>query len=87
MTTMTSTRCFPTSICILQLLFFSTCATAAPSQIRMVWKGNPATEATLSWTTADEGSEHFVKLRAEGDKEWTTLACQQSGQFQGQLAE
>jgi Purple acid Phosphatase, N-terminal domain/Calcineurin-like phosphoesterase len=31
-----------------------------PAQVRIVWTGDPATEATVSWTTAEAGMRHRV---------------------------
>ncbi len=82
---------FPGVLGILPFLFLTPLASAAslegvtPGQVRMVWKGDTSTTATLSWTTAEKGRKHRVKLRAEGDDDWTTVACQRSGQFGGTL--
>lgn len=49
---------------------------------RLIWKSNPATQATISWSTAFPGTEHFVGLRKRNtDSEFSTIACRRNGRF------
>ena len=34
-----------------------------PAQWRVIWTGDASTEATISWSTAEEGSKHCKGLR------------------------
>ena len=37
-----------------------------PAQWRVIWKGDASTEATISWSTAEEGSKHQVLYGTDG---------------------
>jgi len=58
-----------------------------PAQWRVVWTENPAFEATLSWSTALEGSSHRVRLgttpeEARSEEAWL-VDCQRNGPYSG----
>ena len=59
-----------------------------PAQWRVVWSGDPSTEAKISWTTAEAGSEHMVYFGtkpAKGNlKAYTKKQkADKNGQYQG----
>ncbi len=62
-----------------------TSADAQPKHVRVIWHSDPATTATVSWTTAGQGASHQVRLKAHADPQWSTFACQRSEQFGGRL--
>ncbi len=53
-----------------------------PAQWRMVWKSEPATQATISWSTGEAGQSHRVRL-LRGEEAWQTVECQRNGKFTG----
>ena len=72
------------SICSLPVLAAES-AEGAPRHVRLTWTTDPATSATVSWTTDVEGTANEVRLRADGSEEWATIACQRTEQFNGRL--
>lgn len=62
-------------------------APEGPFQIRVVWKGDAARQATISWSTMSEGESHQLHYRVAGSDEWQSLECQRSGRHHGKLAE
>ncbi len=38
-----------------------------PAQWRMVWKGDPATQALVAWNTRESGQSHLVRFRSKSD--------------------
>lgn len=62
----------------------------APRHVRVIWHSDPATSATISWTTSSAGSYSRVKLRSDGDGKqpdaWQTIECQRSEQYASTLA-
>src|SRR6056297_623217 len=38
-----------------------------PTQWRLIWTSDPATSATVSWSTAQRGSSHSVRFRVKGN--------------------
>ncbi|MCA9081113.1 MAG: fibronectin type III domain-containing protein, partial [Planctomycetaceae bacterium] len=54
-----------------------------PAQWRLLWKSDPATSATLCWSTAAQGKVHAVKFSERGrpDTEGTRVAV--SGRYTG----
>lgn len=64
-----------------------------PTQWRVIWKTDPATQATISWNTNDEGEHHRVHLlpaasAAEAENQgqateqvWQMVDCQRNGRY------
>lgn len=52
-----------------------------PAQWRLIWKDKPATQATISWTTAKHGRQHRVHLSEGDDGKAKIVKCQRNGQF------
>jgi len=55
-----------------------------PAQWRLVWNHNPATQATLCWSTAQPGKQHRVLLRAAGGEGETLIEAQRNGRYSAQ---
>ena len=53
-----------------------------PAQWRVVWTGDASTEATISWTTAEEGSTHRVLYGTDPKKLDQVQEAQKNGQHQ-----
>ena len=47
-----------------------------PAQWRVIWKGDASTEATISWSTAEEGSKHRVLYGTDDQTLDKSLDCQ-----------
>jgi acid phosphatase type 7 len=56
-----------------------------PIHVRLIWKGDAAREATLSWSTLTAGERHVAQYRAADGDEWKSLECQRSGRHQGKM--
>lgn len=56
-----------------------------PTQWRVIWKDDPATKATLSWSTTEKGASHLVHIRKDSEKQTKEVACQRTGLFSGKL--
>lgn len=54
---------------------------ATPAQWRVIWKNDPATRATISWSTVEPGENHQVHLRADGEDSPQIVDCQRNGRF------
>ena len=53
-----------------------------PAQWRVIWTGDASTEATISWSTAEEGSKHQVLyVSGENSKQLKTQECQSNGAY------
>ena len=59
--------------------------TLTPRHVRVIWHDDPATSAIVSWTTTEPGTKHLVKLRADGQEDWTSIESERNEQFQGEL--
>lgn len=61
-------------------------AGTAPAQWRVIWKEDPATRATISWSTAEEGSDHRAHLATSPQQGAIgsyalTVECQRNGRY------
>jgi hypothetical protein len=56
---------------------------AEPSQWRLIWKTDPATSATLAWSTAVAGKEHRVHLRQADGEKTAVVEAYRSGRYTG----
>ena len=54
-----------------------------PRHGRVTWSSDPATAATISWSTRGAGEMHRVNLRPADAAESHSIACQQNGAFGG----
>ena len=52
-----------------------------PAQWRVIWNGDASTEATISWSTAEEGSKHQVLYVTDDKKNLRTQVCQSNGAY------
>ncbi len=52
-----------------------------PAQWRVIWTGDASTQATISWSTAEPGSQHRVLYVSENSKQTQTQACQKNGAY------
>ena len=52
-----------------------------PAQWRLLWKTDPATAATLSWSTDKKSDKNFVNLRKDGDEDTHRIECQRNGKY------
>ena len=71
------------SFLTLWLLLAGAGVAEAPLHLRVSWTADPATTATLSWSTREPGETHSAKLRPLGGDAWQEVACQRSGKFTG----
>ena len=61
----------------------------APDHLRVVWFGDPSTEALISWTTQEPGQQHTVYLAKNSQRDnpsptWTLqVEAQASGMYEG----
>lgn len=79
--------------CLLTMLvygMFSQCVWAdaplegtKPAQWRLVWTGDPATTATISWSTAQQGSVHALRFQVKGDPSTEGTRVAESGRYTG----
>ena len=60
---------------------------AQPIQWRLMWLTDPATTATLSWSTAIAGKVHFVHLREAGGETETLVEAQRNGRYSSESPE
>ena len=58
-----------------------------PAQWRLVWTKDPATSATLCWSTAVLGEVNRVHLRKEGEDEATIVAAERNGRYSSESPE
>lgn len=90
---MTSDRpCLPAWLCNLAGLACSlmTVSTVAaddlqPRHVRVVWTNNPATEATISWTTDAEGVAHKVRYKTAASDDWNSAPDAKTVKYNGRL--
>jgi hypothetical protein len=54
-----------------------------PAQWRVTWITDPATSATVSWSTANQGKSHQLSFRAKGQPDFEGTILAQSGRFTG----
>ena len=54
-----------------------------PAQWRVIWTSDPATTATISWSTAQPGSSHVVEFRKRGDDSTQGVRAAESGRVTG----
>ena len=54
-----------------------------PAQWRVIWTSDPATSATISWSTAKPGSSHKLRYQIKGDDASNGLKLADSGRFTG----
>ncbi|EMI41313.1 purple acid phosphatase family protein [Rhodopirellula sp. SWK7] len=54
-----------------------------PAQWRVVWTDDPATTATVSWSTAAAGKSHTVRFRIKGSDEVASAQLADSGRYTG----
>lgn len=52
-----------------------------PAQWRVTWTGDASTQATISWSTAEEGSQHRVLYGTNHQKLDQSLDCQVNGTY------
>jgi hypothetical protein len=63
-----------------------------PAQWRVIFGTDPATQATISWSTAEEGTDHRVSLYSStgevaADEPAITIECQRNGRYTPQGAD
>jgi len=56
-----------------------------PAQFRLIWLTDPATEAIVSWNTAQPGTNHAVRYGIRGTAARTEQAAQRNGRFTGEI--
>jgi len=54
-----------------------------PAQWRLVWTSDPATTATLCWSTAEAGTSHAVTIGKRGEEEKRTVEVKNNGRYDG----
>ncbi|QDS94258.1 PhoD-like phosphatase [Roseimaritima multifibrata] len=54
-----------------------------PAQWRVVWTDDPATTATVSWSTAAAGKSHSVRFRVKGSEASPSAQLADSGRYTG----
>lgn len=54
-----------------------------PAQWRVVWTADPATKATVSWSTKEAGNLHSVRFRVRGSDENAAEQLAESGRYTG----
>jgi len=54
-----------------------------PAQWRLIWTSDPATSATISWSTAKSGSTHSVHFQQKDDKTIEGVRLAESGRHTG----
>ncbi|MDA8744639.1 metallophosphoesterase family protein [Rubripirellula amarantea] len=54
-----------------------------PAHYRVIWTDDPATTATISWSTAERGSDHRVNFHERADPSNQGIAMAASGRFTG----
>ncbi|QDT03792.1 PhoD-like phosphatase [Rubripirellula lacrimiformis] len=54
-----------------------------PAQWRVVWTDDPATTATVSWSTAEAGKSHSLRFRVKGSDESQAAQLADSGRYTG----
>ncbi|MEO9590280.1 purple acid phosphatase family protein [Rhodopirellula bahusiensis] len=54
-----------------------------PAQWRVSWTADPATKATVSWSTKETGSSHSVRFRVRGSDESPAEQLAKSGRYTG----
>ena len=54
-----------------------------PAQWRLTWTTDPATTATVSWSTAETGSVHQLRYRVQGDDAPAAAVLADSGRHSG----
>ncbi len=59
----------------------------SPAQWRLVWTTDPATSATLCWSTASAGIEHRVLLQEDASEEVTPVTAQRNGRYSAKSPE
>lgn len=52
-----------------------------PAQWRVVWTGDASREATISWSTAEAGTEHRILYGTEPDALDQSINCQRNGVY------
>jgi len=60
---------------------------AQPAQWRLIWTTDPATSATLAWSTSLAGKEHRVHLRQEGSDQVVAIEAYRNGRYSGKSPE
>ena len=58
-----------------------------PAHWRVTWRSDPATSATVSWSTAEQGTQHSVRYRVKGSDRDEGFVAAKSGRFTGGHAE
>ncbi len=56
---------------------------ALPMQWRLIWTTDPATSATLAWSTTVQGKTHRVYLRGPGSQQETKIEAGRNGRYSG----
>ena len=54
-----------------------------PRHLRVIWREDPATEATVSWTTASESLNASLEIRERDEGGWRTVESARNGAFRG----
>ncbi|TWU22253.1 Calcineurin-like phosphoesterase [Novipirellula galeiformis] len=54
-----------------------------PAHWRVTWNSDPATSATISWSTAESGSQHTLRYRVKGSDQDEGVVAAISGRFTG----
>lgn len=60
---------------------------AQPAQWRLIWKTDPATAATLAWSTSIAGKQHRVHLQQADSEESEVVEAYRSGRYTGKSPE
>ncbi|MEM8866098.1 MAG: metallophosphoesterase family protein, partial [Planctomycetota bacterium] len=64
--------------CVVALLNHNAFGSDSLSHVRVVWRGDAATQAIVSWSTATAGDVHALQIRAAGEETWNTIPCEQN---------
>ncbi|CAD77641.1 conserved hypothetical protein-putative phosphatase [Rhodopirellula baltica SH 1] len=54
-----------------------------PAQWRVIWTADPATKATISWSTKEAGSSHSVRFRVKDSDDRLAEQLAESGRYTG----
>ena len=52
-----------------------------PAQWRLIWKADPAHQATVSWSTVEPGESHRLHYKVADAESFVTLDCQRNGKY------
>jgi hypothetical protein len=83
------TQVFIASLCILTVVLGTNISAQSeadgtkPVHWRLIWKTDPAREATVSWNTEAEGETSIVRFRSEDGEHTGEVEAQRNGRFTG----